>query len=173
VSSNILYNFSFSFNDQIKIFYFYLVYFLSVIVRKIIYFIFFKMLSMKVEKLWQEQLQIIATFFTFVGHKFCSIFDLMLQEFKLKLLQIWENGAMPAPAGQCHFIVHKSVLCVHSRCMDWQKQGTCFLGSQATVQTGWPQLWDKSWIIMRSEVSDICTINPRILKETHLKVRCS
>jgi len=51
VSSNILYNFSFSFNDQIKIFYFYLVYFLSVIVRKIIYFIFFKMLSMKVEKL--------------------------------------------------------------------------------------------------------------------------
>jgi len=40
---------------------------------------------------------------------------------------------MPAPAGQCHFIVHKSVLYVHSRCMGWQKQGTCLLGGQATV----------------------------------------
>jgi len=51
VSSNVLYNLSPSFNDQIKIFYFYLVCFLCVIVREIIQFIFFKMVSMKVEKL--------------------------------------------------------------------------------------------------------------------------
>jgi hypothetical protein len=43
---------------------------------------------MKVEKLWQQQRQITATFLIFVGHKFCSIFELTLQEFKLKLLEI-------------------------------------------------------------------------------------
>jgi hypothetical protein len=75
------------------------------------------MVFMKAEKLWQEQRQIITIFFIYVDHKFCSIFDLMLQEFKLKLLEIKENGAMPAPAGHYHSIVHKPVLCVHSRCM--------------------------------------------------------
>jgi len=64
---------------------------------------------------------------------FLQHFDLTLQEFKLKLLEIWENGAMPASAGQCHFTVHKSVLCVHSQCMGWQKQGTCLLGGRVTV----------------------------------------
>jgi hypothetical protein len=44
------------------------------------------MVSMKVEKLWLQQ-QILANSFIFVGHKFCSIFDLFLQEFKLKLLE--------------------------------------------------------------------------------------
>lgn len=83
-----MYNFSFGFNDQIKIFYFYLVYFLCVFVRKIIQFIFFKMVVMKVEKLWQEQRQIKATFFILVGHKFWNISDLTLQEFKPKLLDI-------------------------------------------------------------------------------------
>lgn len=88
MNSNVLYNFSFGFNDQIKIFYFYLVYFLCVIVRKIIQFIFFKMVAMKVEKLWQAQRQIKAIFFIFVGHKFCNIIDLTLQDFKPKLLEI-------------------------------------------------------------------------------------
>jgi hypothetical protein len=50
VNNNVLYNFSFSFNYHIEIFYFYSVYFLCVIVRKIIQFIFVKMVSMKVEK---------------------------------------------------------------------------------------------------------------------------
>jgi len=40
---------------------------------------------------------------------------------------------MPAPAGQCHFIVYKSILCVHSRRMGWQKHSTCLPGGQATV----------------------------------------